>query len=255
MGLNSSAIILLVVVSFLAQTIDSSLGMGYGTTLGPILIIIGLPPLIVVPGMLVSQLFGGIFGTIFHHRYGNVNLSRNSIHLKIALLLTGFSLIGGVGAGFIALRIPQEYIKIYIGLIVFSMGVLILLFRNKPVKFSWRRISVLALVASFNKGLSGGGYGPVMTSGQILSGIGAKSSIGITSFAEAASCLAAILVYIFGLDAPDFRLAIPLTVGAVASVPIAVRIVKKVNENKFITTIGIVTMFLGTLTLLKVFFS
>ncbi len=254
MDLNLTAVIFLFVVSFLAQTVDSSLGMGYGTTLGPVLILLGLPPLEVVPAMLISQLFGGVFGTIFHHRHGNVNLSRGSIHLRVALVLTGFSLIGGVGAGYVALNIPQVYIKMYIGFIVVSMGILVLLFRTRSVKFSWYKMSLLALIASFNKGMSGGGYGPIMTSGQILSGVPSKSSIGITSFAEAACCLAAIMVYFFGLDTSDFRLALPLTVGAIASVPIAVRIVKKFNENKFIIVIGIVAICLGMLTLVKTFF-
>jgi hypothetical protein len=35
----------------------------------------------------------------------------------------------------------------------------------------------LGLLGSFNKGLSGGGYGPLLTIGQILSGVNAKSAV------------------------------------------------------------------------------
>lgn len=253
MDLNISIIIILMVVSFLCETIDSSLGMGYGTTLGPILILFGFSPIIVVPAILISELITGILAGILHHRHGNVDLSKNSIYLKIALLLTGFGMIGGVSAGFVVLNIPQVYIKIYIGFMVISMGILVYLFRERRIRFNWLKISLLALIASFNKGMSGGGYGPVMTSGQILSGVPSKSSVGITSFAEAASCFAALLVYIFGQDKADFRLALPLAVGAIASVPLAVRIVKRINEEKFVIIVGIVTICLGLLTLIRVF--
>ena len=54
------------------------------------------------------------------------------------------------------------------------MGIVILICINKQFQFSWRKISFLGVVASFNKGMSGGGYGPVVTGDQILSGIKEK---------------------------------------------------------------------------------
>jgi uncharacterized protein len=47
-------------VSFAAEYVDSSLGMGYGTTLTPVLLLLGFAPLEVVPALLVSQLLAGL---------------------------------------------------------------------------------------------------------------------------------------------------------------------------------------------------
>jgi uncharacterized membrane protein YfcA len=53
---------------------DASIGMGYGTTLTPILLIVGFPPLEVVPAVLLGQLVGGTVGGLAYHRLGNINL-------------------------------------------------------------------------------------------------------------------------------------------------------------------------------------
>ena len=63
-------------------------------------------------------------------------------------------------------------------------------------------------IASFNKGMSGGGYGPIVTVGQILSGVEGKSAVGITSLAEGLTCLVGVITYIFISKSPiDWKLA------------------------------------------------
>lgn len=63
-----------VFIALFCEYMDASIGMGYGTTLTPLLLIIGFLPLQVVPAVLLGQLVGGMVGGIFHHRLGNINL-------------------------------------------------------------------------------------------------------------------------------------------------------------------------------------
>ena len=66
-------------------------------------------------------------------------------------------------------------------------------------QFSWKRIYALSILASFNKVISGGGYGPVMTIGQITSGRDAKESVAVTDLSEAfLSGIGFILYILFG---------------------------------------------------------
>ncbi len=111
----------------------------------------------------------------------------------------------------------------------------------------------MGFFASFNKGISGAGYGPIITSGQILSGMDSKSSVSISSFTEAISCLVALLVYILRLESVHFILVIPLLGGSLASVPLAVRIVKRSKEENLVVVIGFMAIVLGLATLVKVF--
>ncbi len=244
-------IIYVLFLSFLFEYIDSSLGMGYGTTLTPVLLLIGYSPLQVVPAILLSQFIAGITVGFFHHRFENVNFSLNSKHLKIALILSLLGIIGTFIGVMVVVGIPSWILKVYIGTLVFLTGIVVLITRNKRFKFSWIKITFLALIASFNKGVSGGGYGPIVTSGQILSGIKEKNSIGITAFSEGIICLAGVLIYISIKNTIDWSLAPSLIIGATLSVPLSAFTVKVISSEKLRKIVGIMTIALGLLTILK----
>lgn len=117
---------------------------------------------------------------------------------------------------------------------------------------------MLGLVASFNKGMSGGGYGPVVTSGQILSGVESKSVVGITSLAEGLTCLVGVIAYILIAENPvSWTLAPYIVVGAAFSVPFAAKSVKIISDRKLKLGIAFLTLVLGAYTILntlKIFF-
>ncbi len=264
------ALLGLMVVAFFAEYIDSTLGMGYGTTLTPILLLAGYAPLQIVPAILLSEFITGLFAAIMHHRVGNVTLDfrkdaehkmvkrlgalgymPKSIDSKVALLLALCSFVGTVLAVFVAVNIPTFYLKLVIGVIVLSMGILILARRNSVFSFSWNKIVGLGALASFNKGLSGGGYGPLVTSGQILCGVKSKSSVGITSFAESFTCLVGVTTYFVLGTQVDWQLAPYLVGGAFMSVPLSAYSVKRIDTGQFTMIIGVATVILGLFTLWK----
>ncbi|MHC4622423.1 MAG: sulfite exporter TauE/SafE family protein [Planctomycetota bacterium] len=276
MELSLLLVIAIIVVAFLCEYVDSSLGMGYGTTLAPVLLLMGFAPMEIVPAILLSELITGVLAGIFHHREGNVNFKPSSRevfkitnmlkplgyiesvrrtvprHLKVALFLAGLSILGTVAAVFIAVNIPKFWLKLYIGGVVLAMGIIILACLRREFKFSWTRLSLLGLVASFNKGLSGGGYGPVVTGGQILSGVESKSAVGITSLAEGLTCLVGVVLYfVISKEAVTWQLAPWLIAGAVASVPLTAKSVKLISASKLKVAIAVVTIILGLFTIIK----
>ncbi|HOP26429.1 MAG TPA: sulfite exporter TauE/SafE family protein [Candidatus Sabulitectum sp.] len=259
-------------MAFLCELVDSTLGMGYGTTLTPVLLLMGYEPTAIVPAILLSELITGGFAAFAHHRAGNAyfdfrNDTEHSIVKKmgklgylprsqdsrIAFILGLCSLVGAAGAAVFAVNL-KAYLTPLIGVIVLAMGVLILARHKSPGRFSWRKVTGLGITAAFNKGLSGGGYGPLVTSGQILSGVNGKSAIAITSMAESFTCLVGVLTYLILGTTVNWELAPPLVVGAVASVPLSAVLVKRMNTRKFTLVIGVATTALGLLTLYKAFF-
>jgi len=268
--------LLIPVIAFLCEYMDSTLGMGYGTTLTPVFMLMGLAPMQIVPVILLSELITGVLAGFFHHREGNVDLKpktadifkiKNALsplvyidsfrrtvprHLKVALLLSVCSLVGTVAAVFIALNTPKFWLKMYIGCLVLAMGIIILVCINRKFKFSWKKITLLGIVASFNKGMSGGGYGPVVTGGQVLSGVDGRSAVGITSLAEGLTCLVGVIAYILiSRSALDWRLAPWVIVGAVLSVPLSAKSVKIISERKLKFAIAILTTALGLFTIVR----
>ena len=46
----------IILIAFLCEYMDSTLGMGYGTTLTPVFLLMGFGPYEIVPAILVSEL-------------------------------------------------------------------------------------------------------------------------------------------------------------------------------------------------------
>ena len=170
--------------AFLLEVVDASVGMGYGTILTPALLVIGYDPLRVVPAVLVSQLAGDFLAAFFHHKLANVNLSTKSRHLRVAMAFALFSVIGATFAVVVSPHLPKPVINLYIGTMLVVTGLMVLATNQKRRRFSWGRMLCLGSLAAFNKGISGGGYGPLVTSGQVLAGVDTKTAIGVVSFAE-----------------------------------------------------------------------
>jgi len=251
-GVQITAIILL---AFFSEYIDSSLGMGYGTTLTPLLLIFGFSPIQIVPAILLSEFVSGVTAGVLHHKFGNVDFRKGTQATKTMSILAVCSVVGTVAAVFLALSLPAQIVKGYIGIMILLIG-LFILFGGRiisRVSFSIKKIITLGTIAAFNKGISGGGYGPLVTGGQVISGVPEKSAIGITSLAEGLVCLVGLVLYISLNGMPFWNLAIPLTIGALLSVPLAALTVKILPANLLRKYIGYATIFLGALTLIKLF--
>ncbi|KYK31576.1 MAG: hypothetical protein AYK22_02390 [Thermoplasmatales archaeon SG8-52-3] len=244
--------IFVILLAFFSELLDSTLGMGYGTTLTPILMLFGFGALAIVPCVLLSELITGISAGMVHHKIGNVSFKRGSVHLKIAIVLATCSIIGATLAVFIAISLPKFWLNLYIGLMVLMMGIIILLALNKNFRFSWKKIVGLGSIAAFNKGMSGGGYGPVVTGGQILSGVNGNNAVGITSLAEGLTCIVGVIVYIISPEIINWSLAPSLIIGALLSVPFSAFIVKNIPTKALKVAIGTLTIILGVITLIKV---
>jgi len=349
-------IILLIILAFVFELLDASLGIGFGTTLTPVLLIIGLSVSNVVPSILLAELFAGIVAIIFHTLLKNVKLGtkrvfrrrkkrgrrrkakQNQKELPVATsassakdqtpaktlspddssssiekveeeiiiedeeelttideeefeevplenksfleklrnLTTDTKVIGilsvvGLIAAIIAavLNVLFDYnewfnfsVKIYIGIMVLSMGILVLAFRNKQMKLSMKRIIALGVLAGFNKGLSGGGYRPVTVAGQLLSGRRSKNALASTTFSKTIVCFVGIIAYILGHVIQNLHAGLPvtweylelapyLTIGTIVAAPIGAFITKSVDSKGLKTAIGWATIALGILSIIR----
>jgi len=259
------------VLGLLCEYMDASIGMGYGTTLTPILLIVGFSPLEVVPAVLLGQLVGGTVGGLAHHRLGNINLDfrrddqllkerlrwlvylPRSTDSKVIFILAACGVIGALVGVFTAINISKIALQTYIGAMVLGIGVIILVRRNHKGSLSWKGLVGVGLLSSFNKGISGGGYGPLVTGGQIISGRETKSSVGSTTVAEVFVCIVGFLGYVLAKGGIFWKLAAATSIGSVAAAPLAALTVRKVGSNKLKFIIGLATILLGAFTLVKTF--
>jgi uncharacterized membrane protein YfcA len=249
--LGAATVVGLFLAAHVCEFVDSSLGMGYGTTLTPLLLLVGFEPLQIVPAVLFSEFVTGLSAAILHHRDGNVDWLRDRKAQGSMALLSVLSAAGALAAVTLAIRIPKFWLTAVIATIIITVGIVILATVRRQLAYRRGHIIALGAVAAFNKGLSGGGYGPLVTGGQVVSGISPKSAVAITSLAESLTCLIGLAAYLWMHGSLDWSLAIPLTMGAFLSVPMATLTVRKLPEVFMRGSVGVVTLLLGVLTLVK----
>lgn len=265
------------ITAFMCESLDSTIGMGFGTIMTPLMMMaFGFSPLEIVPVVLLSELMTGVSSGIYHDKVGNVDLKPKTFEvrqiikslkslgyvesykrgiprdLKVAIALISCSVFGAISAVYTSKIITTKALKLYIGGVVVIMGLTILMCLKKQFRFSWIKVTLLGLVASFNKGLTGGGYGPIIVSGQLLSGVAVKSAVGITSFAEGLTCFIGLVLYTFASGITiKAHLAVPLLFGALLAVPFSAKNVKKIRADRLKLAVAVLSIMIGAYTVIS----
>ncbi len=262
-------------LAFLIELINASLGMGWGTIFTPVLLLLGFPAVIAVPAVLLSQGLGSIAASVFHTRFENVSFEPNSTELKTAAIIGSFGVVAALIAALVAVNINKVLLNTYIGLLVLSMGVIILI--DKRFMFSWKKIIGVGLISAFNKGISGGGFGPIVTGGQIMAGQEQKKAIATTLFAEIPICLVGFLTYLVAAAVKDmpgsvwqqsagdflgrmlsrkvfaWDLSLALVLGAFFAAPFGALATKVLRTTAVRKAVGLLIVVLGAWTLLRTY--
>ena len=194
MEITVCVFIILFVMAFGCGLINCSFGMGYGTILTPMLLLLGFEPELAVPTVLLSQACGSFFGALAHHHLENVKFDIDSEDLKVSMAISGIGVLATIFGAWLALELPRRLLKGYIGVVVLLIGVFVLF--GWRFKFSWRKILTVGLFGSLNKVLTGGGFGPIITGGQILSGKEHRAVVGVTLLTEFPICACGFIAYL-----------------------------------------------------------
>lgn len=198
----------IVLIAFVFETLDSATGMGSGTALVPVLFALGYDVPQVVPAVLLSETITGFVAGGAHQAVENVRFSTAppAEASKLVGLFAGVGTIGtvlSVAIVYVAVAVPKEAIAVYTGLVAVLVGVIGLARgpAGTPLGYRPRLLVAIAFVAGLTKGVGGGGYGPVLTVGQLVSGVYEKSAVAITVLSEAiVSIVGAVAVLLLGGD-------------------------------------------------------
>ena len=208
---ESVALLLPVVAvsAFVFETLDSASGMGFGATIGTLLFVLGYDPLAVTPVLLLSEAATGIVSGLFHSEFKNVKFGFGNASAVEATRVLGIVVVLGVLAVIVSViltylqfSIPDAYIKGYVGVVVLLIASVTVVqkYVGSATEYRPRLLIGFAIFAGLNKGIAGSGYGPVITLGEIISGVYEKSATAITSMAEGIVSLAGIATF-FGITA------------------------------------------------------
>ena len=242
---------MILILAFGCELIDSSQGMGYGTLMGPVLFLLGFDIFIIIPSILFAEMLTGFSSALFHHEMDNCKLGIKERNLRIVLFVSVLCIIAMIISIIIVLQIPQIFIEIYTGIMVMILG-LVLLFRKKAI-FSWKKLEIISVIGAFNKAISGGGFGPIITAGQMLSGRNYKESIGTTKAAEFFVSLAGFFTFYIFYGISDYTLLKLLVISGTFATPFGAWGTKSIkSENKAKILIAILAISIGLILLFKI---
>ncbi|MHC1729644.1 MAG: sulfite exporter TauE/SafE family protein [Syntrophobacteraceae bacterium] len=203
-GTNEWGIIWSVVfIAMFFEFMDATAGMGFGTAITPLLLVMGFDPKQIVPVVMIQQGVAGLIGTFLHKEYGNVEWSfkpmSETIKLWFYIAIPGILAVTvSVSAVYAVFKFAKVWITLYVCALLLGMGVISLYqgISQRERKYRPKMMIAFATLAGFNKGIGGGGYGPVVTIGGLLSGVPAKSMMAVTAISEGTVSTFSILVWL-----------------------------------------------------------
>ncbi|MDF1535491.1 MAG: sulfite exporter TauE/SafE family protein [bacterium] len=222
-------------IAIILEFLDAAAGMGYGTAITPLLMLLGFDPIQIVPAVMIQQAVAGLTGAFLHNEFGNVEWKFKPMSETVKLWLI-ISLIGclavvfSITAVYGILKMAKVWIKVYVAILLVVMGVSSLIVARKDRAYKPGKMFFFGAMAGFNKGVGGGGYGPVVTVGGILSGVPVKSMLAVTAISEGTVCVCSIVVWLVMLrmgTVIDFILLPSMLLGsmvAAVAAPYATRI-------------------------------
>lgn len=244
------AILLYVLVGFLAQMIDGALGMAYGVSSNTFLLSLGIPPAAASASVHMAEVVTTGISGISHWKLGNVDWK-----LVRRLLIPG--IIGGTAGAYLLTSIDGNIIKPYIAVYLLVMGGVIvykaftLVPRNKPDGYHGPRISLLGLFGGFCDAIGGGGWGPVVTSTLVARGKNPRMTIGSVNFSEFFVTLAESILFVLTLNFWEYwQIILGLLLGGAIAAPIAAKLTQKLPLKTLMIFVGILIIVLSVRTLI-----
>ena len=240
--------LIMTLAGFLAQMVDGSMGLGYGTISTTFLLAYGVSPAIVSSRVHSARVFSSGVSGYSHHRFGNINkkLFRAIVFPGIIGAILGASLafIGKEYAQWV--RIPLSVYTIYLGYYILRKA-----FMKRNPNDKVRRAGWLASAGGFMDAFAGGGWGTLVTSTLIAKRKNPRFVIGSVCLAEFFVVLASSITFFILLKTIPLRDIAGMILGGIIAAPIAARLAGKLPVKTMFIAVGSLVMLTSTSTLWK----
>ena len=251
------SLIVLLLVGWIAQLIDGSLGMAYGVTSTTLLLSFGLTPAVASASVHFAEVGTTLVSGFAHWRFGNVDWQT----------VRRMAIPGAVGAflGAVVLSsISTAAARPWMAGILLALGIFILIRfsfgrpprpRGRPY-VRHRYLAALGLFAGFIDASGGGGWGPVATPTLIVTGkMEPRKVIGSVDTCEFVVALAATIGFLLslGMSGVDRRVVGVLLAGGLLAAPLAAWLVRHVQPPLLGCAVGGLIIVTNVRTILNAF--
>lgn len=236
-------------VGFVAQMIDGSLGMAYGVSSNTFLLSLGIPPAASSASVHMAEVVTTGISGFSHWKLGNVDWK-----LVRRLLIPG--IIGGVIGAYLLTSIDGNIIKPYIAAYLLIMGGVVIykaftmVPKKKMDEYHGPRVSWLGLAGGFCDATGGGGWGPVVTSTLVARGKHLRMTIGSVNFSEFFVTLAESVTFVLVLSFTQYwQIILGLLIGGAIAAPLAAISTRKLPIKTLMIFVGIIIIGLSIRTI------
>lgn len=243
---------LLVLVGFLAQLIDGSLGMAYGVSSNSFLLAVGVPPAAASASVHTAEIFTTAISGFSHWRVGNVDRK-----FVWGLLVPG--VVGAALGAYVLTSIDGNVIKPFIAAYLLIMGARIvykaLVFTHSHERAPKPALLVpLGLFGGAFDAIGGGGWGPIVTSTLISAGHTPRKTIGSVNFSEFFVTVTAAITFIVTIGLTHWQVILGLLIGGVLAAPLGAVLVKRIKAKTIMLVVGLLIIVLQIRVLYPILF-
>ena len=238
-----------VVVGFLAQIIDGSLGMAYKVSSTTFLLSTGVAPAVASASVHTASVFTTLVSGLSHLKLGNVD----KMVFK-QLVIPG--MIGGITGAYVLSNVPAEKIKPFVSAYLVIMGLRILkkAFNQHVETRALTHLFPLGIIGGFLDALGGGGWGPIVTTTLVARGNNPRFMIGSVNLAEFFVAIAQTLTFLLAVKLMDYGTVIAgLIVGGVIAAPLAAYACKHLPPRALMAIVGLLIIGLSLRTIALAF--
>jgi len=223
-----------IVIGFLAQLVDSALGMGFGVFSNTLLIMLGMPPIAAAATTRTVESFTSGVSGLSHAIQRNVDWP-----LFARLVVPG--IVGGLVGVWILSVIKADLARAVVFVYMAAIGVY-LIWRAPRRPQAYRRMALvgpLGFVGSVLDASGGGGWGPVVTGSLLAQGMTPRMAIGTVDAAEFFVTATILVAFIGTLGLASFTIAVSgLLIGGVLAAPFGAYLTRRIAPKLLLTLVG-----------------
>jgi uncharacterized membrane protein YfcA len=235
------------ITGFIAELVDSSLGMAYGVLSNSILLSMGLSAALSSATIHSAEVFLIAASGISHLRLGNFDRE-----LFLSLLIPG--MISAILGAYVLSSFDTSFISPLIQTYLIIMGVLIILRSRKhflmPINV---KPAALGLLGGFLDATGGGGWGPVVTGTLVANGSDVKKTVGSVNIAEFFITLSQTITFI-ALTKINWQYTLLVLLGGLPSAVIGAYIVRAAKREKLMIMVGAIIIIVNLYSILRKFY-
>jgi len=225
-----------ILIGFLAQVVDSALGMGFGVFSNTLLLMLGMPPLTAAAATRTVESFTSGVSGLSHAIQRNVDWP-----LFARLVVPG--IVGGLIGVWILSIVKADLARAVVFVYMAAIGVY-LIWRAPRRPQAYRRMTLvgpLGFAGSALDASGGGGWGPVVTGSLLAQGMTPRMAIGTADAAEFFVTVTVLVAFIGVLDLASFTTAASgLLIGGVLAAPIGAYLTRRIPPRLLLTLVGAV---------------